>query len=416
MENEKGNAAQMPEEQNTCPQSSKEQCYTTGAFARLARTTPRTLRFYDGKGLLKPSGKSSHGYRLYTLQDLEKLQMILLLKKLGFSLEEISYLLLDGSQDLCASLKLQQTLVGEKLDHLHRIADTLSGAIRQLESGAGPSDLTSSLIDLIAEDDQLAEQYKNARNLQTRIRLHSRYSTAGDNWFDWIWRHLPLQPGMQVLETGCGNGELWVGREEWIRDNRIHLTLSDLSDGMIREVRQRMDSEDISFLVCSAEQIPFRNSCFDLVIANHMLFYLSDLSAGLREISRVLKPDGFFAASTYGEHHMEEIRQIVQEFDPSIQLSASPLYQKFGLENGEQILAQHFEEVQLIRFEDSLQVTRIEDLAEYILSCHGNQNEKLVSCYPAFLSFLEHRMQEKGVIEITKDAGLFICHGLRQKD
>lgn len=113
---------------------------------------------------------------------------------------------------------------------------------------------------------------------------------------------------------------------------------------------------------------------------------------------------------------MEEIRQIVQEFDPSIQLSASPLYQKFGLENGEQILAQHFEEVQLIRFEDSLQVTRIEDLAEYILSCHGNQNEKLVSCYPAFLSFLEHRMQEKGVIEITKDAGLFICHGLRQKD
>lgn len=59
MENEKGNAAQMPEEQNTCPQSSKEQCYTTGAFARLARTTPRTLRFYDGKGLLKPSGKAA---------------------------------------------------------------------------------------------------------------------------------------------------------------------------------------------------------------------------------------------------------------------------------------------------------------------------------------------------------------------
>lgn len=392
-----------------------EELYTTGNFARLTKTTPRTLRFYDSKGLLKPSGKNKSGYRLYTLQDLEKLQMILLLRRLGLSLEEIRYLLLEGSGDLLTSLKLQQTLVGEKIDHLHRIADTLSGAIRQLEAGVKQSDLTGSLIDLIAEDDQLAEQYKNARNLQTRIRLHSRYSTASQSWFDWVWDNLDLKDNEQILEVGCGNGELWAGRKDFMEKHQIHLTLSDLSDGMVREVRQRIGFSGLSFAVCSAEQIPFRNSCFDEVIANHMLFYLSDLSAGLKEIDRVLKEDGRLIASAYGQNHMHEIRDIVRDFDESIHLSASPLYQKFGLENGAEILQEYFEDVRLIPFEDSLRVTRTEDLAEYILSCHGNQNEKLVDCYPAFLSFLDRKMKEKGVLEITKEAGLFVCSSPRKK-
>lgn len=387
----------------------EEETYTTGAFARLAKTTPRTLRFYDVRGLLKPSFCSDKGYRLYTRQDLEQLQKILLLKKLGLSLEEISYLLLDGRHDLASSLQLQQTLVLEKLDHLHRIADTLALALRQLDSGADPSDLTGQLIDLIAQDDQLAEQYKNARNLQSRIRLHSQYSTSPINWFDWIWKQMDLHQDVQVLELGCGNGRLWEGRTAWLEEHRIHLTLSDLSEGMIREVRQHFEGSCLSFLVCSAEQIPFRNACFDAAVANHMLFYLSDLEAGLSEITRVLQPDGVLYASAYGRSHMKEIRDLVQEFDPEIVLSATPLYEKFGLENGRMLLEPWFEEVELRIFEDSLEVDSVQDLADYILSCHGNQTERLIVCYPAFESFLEKKIRQNGCIRIMKEAGLFIC-------
>ena len=63
--------------------------YTSGEFARKANVTIRTLRFYDKQGILKPNKISSSGYRLYTDEDFGRLQKILSLKYLGFSLEEI---------------------------------------------------------------------------------------------------------------------------------------------------------------------------------------------------------------------------------------------------------------------------------------------------------------------------------------
>ena len=48
--------------------------YTSGEFARKARVTVRTIRFYDKQGILKPSRVSEAGYRLYTDEDFGRLQ------------------------------------------------------------------------------------------------------------------------------------------------------------------------------------------------------------------------------------------------------------------------------------------------------------------------------------------------------
>ena len=69
--------------------------YKTGEFAKLANVTERTLRYYDKIGLLKPSSILSNGYRQYTDSDLLKLQKILSLKHLGFSIEEIFPIVLE---------------------------------------------------------------------------------------------------------------------------------------------------------------------------------------------------------------------------------------------------------------------------------------------------------------------------------
>ena len=66
-----------------------DQYYTTGEFARMAHVTIRTIRYYDKKGLLKPSFINESGYRMYSDEDFLKLQKILSLKYLGFSLNEI---------------------------------------------------------------------------------------------------------------------------------------------------------------------------------------------------------------------------------------------------------------------------------------------------------------------------------------
>ena len=67
----------------------KDGYYTSGEFAKKANVTLRTIRYYDRQGILKPSKVADNGYRLYTDADFAKLQKILSLKYLGFSLEEI---------------------------------------------------------------------------------------------------------------------------------------------------------------------------------------------------------------------------------------------------------------------------------------------------------------------------------------
>ena len=53
-----------------------DQYYTTGEFARMAHVTIRTIRYYDKKGLLKPSFINESGYRMYSDEDFLKLQKI----------------------------------------------------------------------------------------------------------------------------------------------------------------------------------------------------------------------------------------------------------------------------------------------------------------------------------------------------
>ena len=64
-----------------------------GALAERTGMSLRSLRHYDETGLLKPSGRTDGGFRLYTEHDLERLLVIRRMKPLGFSLEEMADLL-----------------------------------------------------------------------------------------------------------------------------------------------------------------------------------------------------------------------------------------------------------------------------------------------------------------------------------
>ena len=67
----------------------KQGYYSSGEFARMAQVTLRTIRYYDKQNILKPSYVTDAGARFYTDEDFARLQQILLLKYLGFSLDDI---------------------------------------------------------------------------------------------------------------------------------------------------------------------------------------------------------------------------------------------------------------------------------------------------------------------------------------
>ena len=376
--------------------------YKTGQFARLANVSERTIRYYDKIGLLKPSFVMENGYRQYSDLDLLKLQKILSLKHLGFSIDEIFPMVMDNT-NLKESFELQIDLIEDKISHLQSLKDALK---RASNSSNLSWNMILSLVQLSNEETNIIEQYKNAKNLNDRIRLHEKYSTNKQGWFNWLFEKIDFSKVNRLLELGCGNGKLWQENKINLRNREIFL--SDISEGMVEEVRNKLGS-DFNCIVADAEKIPFKDAYFDSIIANHVLFYLNDLNQGLKEISRVLKPNGVLYCSTYGKSHMKEITDIVQSFDSRINLSNHSLYEVFGLENGESILKKYFTNVQRMDYHDSLEITESKPLIDYIMSCHGNQNEILGPKLNEFKEYIEEILKKDGKIVVTKQAGLFKC-------
>jgi len=376
--------------------------YKTGQFARLANVSERTIRYYDKIGLLKPSFVMENGYRQYSDLDLLKLQKILSLKHLGFSIEEIFPMVMDNT-NLKESFELQIDLIEDKISHLQSLKDALK---RASQSSDLSWNMILSLVQLSNEETNIIEQYKNAKNLNDRISLHEKYSTNSQGWFNWLFEKIDFSKVNRLLELGCGNGKLWQENNIDLRNREIFL--SDISEGMVEEVRNKLGS-DFNCIVVDAEKIPFKDAYFDSIIANHVLFYLNDLNQGLKEIRRVLKSNGVLYCSTYGSKHMKEITDIVQSFDSRINLSNHSLYDVFGLENGESILKEYFTSVQRMDYQDSLEITESKPLIDYIMSCHGNQNEILGPKLNEFKEYIEELLVNNGKIIVTKQAGLFIC-------
>ena len=386
----------------------KQGYYTTGEFAEKAHVTLRTIRWYDSKNLLKPSAYTEGGARLYTDADLAKLQQILLFKYLGFSLDDIREMVMTGGDEeyLLGSLDIQKKLVQEKIEELNDVYQALDRTKDAIEKHHGKElNAMLNLIHITGADQSLKTQYLNSTNVAARIRLHSEYSVNQEGWFPWLYRMSEIQDGMNILEIGCGNGALWLENMNYIPPH-VHITLSDISDGMLRDAKNSINDERFSFSCFNAEKIPFEDESFDVVYANHMLFYCENIDLVVKECRRVLKKGGKLICSTYSKRHMKEITELVQEFDKDIVLSSDVLYERFGLDNGNNILNRYFDSVECIRYEDSIEISDSEPLINYIVSCHGNQNRILIDHYREFRDFVADKV--KNGFHITKDAGIFM--------
>ncbi len=401
--------------------------YSSGEYAKMAQVSVRTIRFYDQKNLLKPSYVNESGARFYTDSDFARLQQILLLKYLGFSLDDIREMTIGeaDSHFLLHSLKLQKKLVQDRIEQLQLVETAIDNTIEAISKDQ-ETDWSGmlQLIHLTGMEQSLKTQYQNAGNIAARIQLHQEYSTNPQGWFPWIYEQCELatqQAGrkkgaekLQILEVGCGNGALWTENKNRLPAS-ILVVLSDISEGMLRDARRSIGAEDLrfSFQCFDCCRIPWSDHSFDLVLANHVLFYCEDIFAVCQEICRVLKPGGRFLCSTYGAKHMKEITDLVQHFDSHIRLSGKILYEHFGLENGAALLQQSFSQVERRDYKDSIELTEAEPLLEYILSCHGNQNQYLLERYSDFRMFVEERIKRevrrRGGFLITKEAGIFIC-------
>ena len=169
--------------------------------------TLRTIRYYDKQNILKPSFVTEAGARFYTDEDFARLQQILLLKYLGFSLDDIREMTIADSDYhfMVGSLKLQLKLVQDKIEQMQLVEKAIRDTTEVIqEEHTVDWSRMLNLIHLTGMEKSLKNQYQDASNISARINLHSLYAKNQKGWFPWIFEQLPFGDNSRILEVGCG--------------------------------------------------------------------------------------------------------------------------------------------------------------------------------------------------------------------
>lgn len=218
----------------------------------------------------------------------------------------------------------------------------------------------------------LEQAFSNEQGLMLRQQLHDYYSVPQINMPAWVLDRYAWQGGETVLDVGSGPG-MYLD-EIFSRIPPAQYIAGDLSFGMLKALRERTD--DITSTVLDAENLPFPDNSFDIVLANNMLYHVPDLERAILEIRRVLRnPKGVLIAATSSEYTMPEFNTLIQRAvrllrqAPSTEMDDISLTQTFSLEKGPVILARHFQSVARFDIPSAFVFRETQPVIDYIESC-----------------------------------------------
>lgn len=233
-----------------------------GRVAELAGVSVRTLHHYDEIGLMRPSARSSAGYRAYSAVDVERLREVLTYRRLGFGLREIADLVDDPATDTVAHLRRLRGLLLEQRD---RAAAMVTAIDTELETRAmGIRTTPEEQLKVLGTQlyDTIGSAYPATRRTEPRIAAR-------------VWD--ALGDARTVLNVGAGTGSY----EPTDRD----VTAVEPSAVM----RAQRPAGAAPCVAAAAESLPFEDRSFDAAMAFSTVHHWQDPIAGLREMRRVAR-------------------------------------------------------------------------------------------------------------------------------
>ncbi len=118
-----------------------------------------------------------------------------------------------------------------------------------------------------------------------------------------------------------------------------------------------------------ADRMPFADAVFDGAVCNHVLYHLADPRAGLAELRRVVRPGGWVAVATNGSGHMREASDVAV----ALGLPATDVHEHFPAETAGDAVTEHFTDVRVHRYDDTLLVPSAAPVVAYVESIAGRR-------------------------------------------
>jgi len=199
----------------------------------------------------------------------------------------------------------------------------------------------------------LSPYYENGDQLKQK---HQRSNMASGRRFEsWALEQLPLNSEESVLDAGCGWGRFAWPLVEMFGLASDRVTCCDSSFGMLNSAAQEAvrRGHRPQFTAADIRYLPFPPGYFDGAMANHVLYHLSNILDGIRELARVVKKEGWLLATTNSdevsvpvlEYHYAALDELEIDY---CRESSSP----FSMENGRHLLECSFANVRSLYFDD----------------------------------------------------------------
>ena len=224
------------------------------------------------------------------------------------------------------------------------------------------------------------------------------------------------------MDAGGGWGRfVWLLTDHYQVSSQ-QITLTDLSEGMLQTASTEAEDHELSLTVacCDIEALPFADQQYDIVMANKVLYHLQDIPKGIRELARVLKPDGTLLASTNSEKIAATIITLHYQAMAMLEIPFTPeTPSTFSMENGGDLLQQHFRQVESYYFEDETLIydaseirTAYETIGRYRnLLPRDDIPESAKQALPTTVGQLAQAIIDRdGVLRSPTLMGVFVCH------
>lgn len=377
--------------------------YTAGQLAAMAGVTSRTVRYYDTKGLLKPVDHTEGGYRLYDKAALEKLQIIIMLKFAGFSLEEIQAVLVAGQDmSLRDMLEDQKQLLIQRKDQLDEIILLLENVLEQEEIGE---------LGLLTDSMHRIRRNNHSKRTYDFIMDHGR-----NDLYPFEFDHLDLESGMKVLDVGCGYGMIW--QHSWAKiPEDTEVTMLDIHKGVLDRFQQfkRENADSLAAgtvfdsRVENADDMALTES-YDRIIMAYLWKYLKDQRGTLEKLYRALKPGGMVLVVNGIGKNLMDMDEIYFGCTGDYCLEQRYEVAMNQAKELEDALKSQFDRVEPVEFDNVLEFTRPLDLYRFLMDSYHELSDEMKKQGIGFVNALRKYMEQQGTVRINTRAMLYRCY------
>jgi SAM-dependent methyltransferase len=245
--------------------------------------------------------------------------------------------------------------------------------------------------------------YATGANLAARAGIY-RWQVPPFDLVPWVLGQVDWTGTERVLDVGCGYGaylaELTLRAEASIG--------VDLSPGMLAEAR----GHGVPVANADSQALPFPAGTFDVVLAAHMLYHLLDVSAGVKELRRVLRPGGAAVAVTNAADDKPELLDLIDRAAGTSQ-GYRKVDTRFLLHPGCELFRQVFGGARVVDVRTAMAIPEAQPVMSYLASIRSTAEPALGVDWDAFLQrarrLVIDEIDANGQFVITTHAGVIVA-------